>query len=416
MQKLRYNYGNTVVIHSEYMDITQSYKTIKVEFSDTDTGYSKSSSQTGEYTTIHEKIALENGKFTARFNRECGGYQDSYGTHLWDVELRHAELKEPIYIGIPTYNILNILKNNTVKNAELKNVHLAIRDRLVVMILDGSSELEVAKYDGIVRNKLTKHKTVKRESGYKYVSTGSELNYLCDATVLASKTSWYRRYGRQYIDEPSEFIYAIRCGNIPITLYNMDMNNADTVSIYDIIKKELKLLNESISKLCEVSKIETEQGLIENIEKINRATFVLNSSMLNNFDTHDSIVYGFEKHNKRPMSKASAWLKEAGSDDIQSELIKFRNKCETKLSKAVIDKDILLPPDYLVYLLRFNTEHIVGVTKCEEIILDSVKRYCMLSNKVYSQLHHDDGIALYEKYPQVNSLVNYDTSELDLIY
>ena len=137
---------------------------------------------------------------------------------------------------------------------------------------------------------------------------------------------------------------------------------------------------------------------------------------MNNFDTRDSIVYGFEKHNKRPMSKASAWLKEAGSEDIQSELIKFRNKCETKLSKAVIDKGILLPPDYLIYLLRFNNEHTVGVTKCEKVILDSVKEYCMLSNKVYSQLHHDDGIALYEKYPQVNSLVNYDTSELDLMY
>ena len=398
------------------MNITPSCRTITVEFGDADNEYSQSSYPVGDNTMIQEKFALENGKFTAKFNREYGGYQYSYGAHMWSVELNHEKLKEPICIGIPTSNILSILKNSTVKNAELKNVHLAIKDKFVVIVLDGSSELEVAKYDGMVRNKLTKHKTVKRESGYKYVLTSLELDYLCDATVLASKVYWYGRYGKQYIRESSEFTYAIRCGNIPITLYNMNTNNSDTISISDIIKKELKLLDESLSKLGAVSRIETAQDLMESIEKINRATAILNGSMLNNIDTRDSVVYECVKPKNRPMSKASAWLKEAGSEDIQSELIKFRNKCERKISKAIVDNNILLPPDYLIYLLRFNNEHIVGLTECEKVILDSVKKYCMLSNQVHSQLRCGEDGALYEKYPQIHSLVSYDTSELDLIY
>lgn len=416
MRKTRYTYNDTVIIYSRYMDVTPNCRTIRVEFDDTDPEYSNSRYQVGENTVIQEKFTLENGKFTAKFEREYGGYKCYYGAHMWSVELSHEKLNEPICIGIPTYNILSILKNNTVKNAELKNVHLAIKDKFVVLIPDGSSELEVAKYDGIVRSKITKHKTVKRESGYRYVLASSELNYLCDATVLASKVYWYGRYGKQYVRESSEFMYAIRCGNIPITLYNMSINNDDTISISDIIKKELKLLGESLSKLCTVSKIDTEQSLIECAEKINRATDILNGSMLNNLDTRDSIIYECIKPNKRPMSKASAWLKEAGSTDIQSELIKFRDKCERKISKAITDNGILLPPDYLIYLLRFNSEHIVGLTECEEVILHSVKKYCMLSNKVYSQLRSGGDNALYEKYPQIHTLVSYDTSELDLIY
>ena len=90
---------------------------------------------------------------------------------------------------------MDIIKNNTIVNGRLENVSLALKDKELRIIMPDDTRIPIMLRDGEIRNTYTKHKTVKREPGYQYVSISCEYNYLCDITFLAGMVDWYSRYG-----------------------------------------------------------------------------------------------------------------------------------------------------------------------------------------------------------------------------
>lgn len=416
MNVSRYDYSDNVYIYITHLESVPQNKYIRIAFEDNLEPLFEKEYSVGENKAICEKIVLENGKFNVKFSKNYGSYGTAYGADLWESEVTHKGMGEKINIGIPTHSILNILKNNTVKNAEIKNVHFAMKNRLLEIILADDPELADAQYDGRVRHELLKHKTVKREPGYKYVSVGSELNYLCDATMIAAKVYWYTRYGKKaYINEHSNFNYAIRCGRLPITLFVSNNDPNYKTSAVELFKNELEILDRSLEHLKKSKKVSSTDDLINSIDSYSKAESELLKSFMNNHDTNESLKLDNKKQSKKSMGKADAWLTDIDTIDIKSELTNFKNKCQYKLSEFIHKNDIPLPPEYLVYLIRFDNEKFIDITDYERDILGSVKRYCELSNIIHTDAHSKTWDSTTGNDYALRFL-SYDISEINLLY
>ena len=412
MTRSRYDYNENVYIYITHTEKLPQNKYTRIAFEDNLEHKIEDEYSIGGNKAICEKIVLVNGKFTVKFDREFGSYGTTYGPSLWDTIVTHEGLSEPMHIGIPTYNILRILKNNTVTNAEIKNVYIAMNHKLIEIMLQGDAELATAQYDGKIRHEITKRKTVKREPGYKYVSIGTELNYLCDVTMLSAQVSWYNRYGRPTVTENSNFAYAIRCGKIPVTLYVTNDDNNYKTSTRKLFDGEIDILNKSLEVLRKSKKTDNMFDMANNADCYGEARGLLYKSFMHNSDTIRSLKLDNKKHSKKSMAKADAWLEDIDSIDIKSELMKFRDECQRILSEFIHESGILLPPEYLVYLIRMDNENFISLTNYERDILESVKEYCMMSNQIQDEARKNgtDNIA------NALSFASYDISELELIY
>lgn len=405
MYNTRYEFGETVFVYKLLISENNQRKhyITRIEFKD-NLEKKLIDEYSGQYPEITcSKLEIENGKFDVEFQNSYGSYRNSYGPHLWTVELTHPELDESLRVGVQTYIIINILKNNTVVNGKLKDVYLAIKGKDIVLVFKDDPLLSVMRYDSDVRNKFIKSKTVKRVEGYKYITLGSELNYLCDITLLATKISWRNRYGNYY-DTSNTYSHAIRCGRLPCTLYRYAMSSLDVTSMGELVADELNRLDKALDALKQLDTT----GDIKNINttKYMAALNELAGSIFYNQDTISSIQFESTKPKRKPLSKATNWLTDADEVNVREELMGFRESCHKKLNQFIKKYNVPLPPEFLNYLFRFDNEVMNDLTEQERAIIKSISKYCDISNLEHN--NDAEGVNYYRD--------KYDTSELYLLY
>lgn len=424
----RYDFNDYAYVYRVFVDDQPQYRYVEILFEDNIEHTIEQKYAQGHNKVTCKKTVLKNGEFNIKFDTPYGSSGTSYGPMFWNTTISHKDLDEPICIGIPTYNILSdVIKATTIVNGEINNVYLASHDKNIIIVLPDDSKLADVRYDGEIRHKYLKHKTVKREPGYKYVSLTVDKNYLCEAAVLANSVCTAYKYGRYSKDEDdNNFVYSIRCGRFPITLYSMSKSVQYETTISELLSSEIDKLTESLNCLRKCGNVNDIDSFISSGYNYESAKYCLNSSLLYNVYTQDSLCLSGSKPKNKPLSKAKAWLKELNSIDIESELMKFRDRCQEKIKEFVDETGSPLHPSYLMYLIRMPNEVNMDTTATERCILDAVGRYCEMSNRVYryvtSTLNNSkngSNVTINGKsytYTDLYCFSSYDTSEMLLIY
>lgn len=397
MRRIRYDFNDNVYVYTAMDLVNSNYKYTEIAFRDNlEEEVAKGLFGMGK---VHcDKVVVKNGRFNVFFNRPCGSYKGVFGNNLWETIITHESLSEPIKIGIPTISILDVMQKNTVVNAELKNVYLAIYDKNLIILTQDDERLINARYDGNIRQTTLKHKTIKRESGYKYVSVSSEFNYLCDAFRIASSFNWFEVSRAPY--EENAYTNFIKCGRMPITFYDMHTDSSYEVSLPELLNVELDLLDKSLVELSKAEKISGHMDLVKSFKCYAESTALVNKSILNSADTQSSLRESLNEDTKqlkkKKLSKDKAWIKNVNMLDVDRELMKLRDECHERIVDFIRKYAMPLPTEYLAYLFRTKSDASSSLNGHEVEILKAVEKYCMLSTEVVNESKTNDTLKVEE--------------------